>query len=106
MNMIITIVINIVNIFCLRDNKIILNYKIESYNPYFDIEIRDCKVNENTIEIMYREKHSICNVILEFDNNNEDTEYIKYGLYNYNLVGKVLEFKKGDKIMELKSYFR
>lgn len=91
---------------CLRDNKIILNYKIESYNPYFDIKITDCKVNENTIEIMYREKHSICKVILEFDNDNKDTEYVKYGLYNHNTVGKVLEFKKDDKTIELKSYFR
>lgn len=91
---------------CLRDDKIILNHKIQSYNPYFGIYIQDCKVNETTIEIMYREKQSICKVILEFDNNNEDTEYIKYGLYNYNPVGKIAEFKKNDNIMEYKSYFK
>ena len=46
---------------CVRDGKIILNYIIDTYNPYFGVYVISCDVNlqANTVNIKYREKHKI-----------------------------------------------
>ncbi len=88
---------------CLKDGKIILNWIIDTYNPYFGVSIKDCIIEDYFIKISYREKHYLCNVTLEYDNDNDD-EYVKYGIYNYKPTGKVLEFIKGENVMESKRY--
>ena len=92
---------------CIKDNKIILNYKIDTYNPYFGLDVKGCEIKQelNHIIIKYYEKHYLCDVTLEFDFTSEETQYEINGLYKFKPIGSVIEFKKGDKIMESKKYF-
>jgi len=92
---------------CLRNDKIIANYIIDTYNPYFGVTVISCDVNPeaNTVTIEYSEKHKICNVTLQMDSSSEETCWNIYGLYNFKPVGTVLEFKKAGQIMESKAYW-
>lgn len=92
---------------CIKNNKIILNYIIDTYNSYFGVEVLSVEVvpDLNEITIKYQEKHYVCNVTLEFDVTSEETNYSNNGLYDFKPIGKVIEFKKNNVIMPSKRYF-
>ncbi len=92
---------------CIDNNKVILRYILDSYNPYFGIKVKNIFMNDDgtLVTILYREKHENCNVTLKVDRENYDKEYLINGILCKKQVGEVIEFICGDEKHENKNYF-
>jgi hypothetical protein len=90
----------------IKNNNIVLSYKLDSYNPYFGVEVQNITMDDNDIvTISYNEKHCLCQVKLEMDKESLVTSYINNGMFYVDPIGKVIEFKKDGEITSNGRYF-
>lgn len=98
----------IYNLVAIKNGNIILNYELDSYNPYFGIDIIDVTIEQpnNIVKVVYREKHHVCEVKLKFGSDNEITnKYTIDGIYYVEPIGQVIEFINNGKIMKNNRYY-
>jgi hypothetical protein len=92
-----------------KNKKILIDYELQTYNPYFGCVITYLEMIDNVVKVTYVEKHHECKVYITYDENIFHDIYLKSKpkefarCQNDNVkhheIGKVLLFKKDDKIM-------
>ncbi len=104
---------------CIENCKVILNYILDSYNPYFGIEVIEMSMNLEKTEaclqkqtnlprevfIKYYEKHKICEVKLKLDRDGGKQDYMIDGILCKKPIGQVIEFIVGGKKSKNLRYF-
>lgn len=95
-----------------KDGLILIDWELESYNPYFGCDVKKLYKNDDGIHLEYREKHRYCKAILVPASDSEGhQDYVvsqpnKYArsqntqLHQQQHRGTVIEFWKGDKQMK------
>ena len=100
-----------------KNNTIILDHELQTYNPYFGCKVTNLqKINENTIQITYYEKHKSCIVDIEYDEKKSHKIFIKSKPKSYarsqnestryHEIGKIVKFVKDSKEMIELCYWR
>jgi hypothetical protein len=92
---------------CIENGQVILNYILDSYNPYFGIRVIEMSINleKTQVSIKYSEKHSICDVKLKLDRDGTNLDYIIDGIICRKQVGEVIEFIVDGKKSKNNKYF-
>ena len=99
-----------------KNGKIILDHELNTYNPYFGCIVKSLQLVDDTIKIIYNEKHCECEVWLIIDENNKSHNiYLKSkpSAYarsqnedvEYHEIGKIVKFIKDGRTMEKLSYW-
>lgn len=101
------------------NGNVILDWEIDTYNPYFGVSVSYINYDsvDRIIEIHYSEKHYVCKVKIAIPNGNK--KHNNYWICKCNAysrkqspeykdqeIAEVIEFIKNDKIMIGKSYFK
>ena len=96
------------------NGNIIIDYELDTYNPYFSVDVIYLDYVDDVVTIKYHEKHCCCCVKVKPDGRTHSI-YLKSKPQTFsraqNLetkdhnIGEVVEFIKNDKIMENKNYF-
>lgn len=96
------------------NGNIIIDREMQTYNPYFNIDVLSLDFIDNVAMISYHEKHCVCSVKI-IPNEKKHNIYLKSKpntfsrSQNENIkdhdIGEIIEFIKNDVIMENKTYF-
>ena len=97
-----------------KNKKVVVDYELDTYNPYFGCDIISLNLNENIITVEYYEKHKTCKVSVMEDGNTHNV-YLKSQpktfarCQNTNVkshnIGKVIKFLKNGKENKNLNYF-